>query len=554
MIMLKTEVYEHIKAVFTGLWVKSFEHDDAYLELAEMCDERPNKDWVLCRWDVAHKLRGPDFLLTLPTVKQHELPPGRDDTSRPAERAFDSPQELFFSLPEVAQQLKENYSNCSSLILVLDNFHRLLNTALGTVYIQQIQQLIRDGKRGVRVPGVEGLIQFYLVVLSPDVSIPQELSRQLTVIDHKLPSRGQLWEIVEQVAEEEELPQGEQRSLVLEAAAGLTRMEAENAIALSLVKTNNPETRLGRVDPAIIWDVKSQSLRKSGLLELYEGSASFDDMGGIVEFRDFSTRLLTMSRGTDNPLLLPKGLLLLGVPGSGKSQAARCLATATNRRLFQMDVGSLMSKYVGDSDKNMREALEIVDAMSPCVLFIDEVEKALAGVGDGGDSGVSTRMFGQLLTWLNDHQTDVFTICTSNDISKLPPEFSRAERFDGIFFFDIPTAEERVAIWNIYLRLYGHSDVNMDALVKCSDGWTGAEIRACCRLAAILQDDLLAQSKNIVPVSKIADKTLKELRNWAAGRCRSVRQPGVYFPADKEKKIVTGDDSSNKKRRRTVKA
>jgi len=172
-------------------------------------------------------------------------------------------------------------------------------------------------------------------------------------------------------------------------------------------------------------------------------------------------------------------------------------------------------------------------------------------VSDGGDSGVSSRMFGQLLTWLSDHTADIFTLCTCNNISKLPPEFSRAERFDGIFFFDMLTAEERVAVWEIYLKMFTHAGYNLDALIAASDGWTGAEIRACCRLAALLGRPVAAQMGGIVPVAVLADNTLSELRIWASGRCLSTRKPGLYYWDDSQTPRAPVV-SSTKKRRRTV--
>jgi len=380
--VLSQTVEEHVRAVFTGLWIRSHEHDDAFNELARMCDSRERKDWTILRWDIAHRLRGPGAILRLPVIKRREPPlpvtpggqlPPRANPDNPAEKAYSAPADLLEDLPEIARQVKAAFDNVDALILVMDNFHRLLSTNMGPVYIQQIQELIRIGKSGIEVAGCSSPIRFFLVILSPAADIPIELLRQFAVVDHALPGAEQLWEIVEGVASPEELPVSEEdRAMVLEAATGLTRMEAENAVALSLIRTADPETKLGRVDPGEIWNSKAQCLKKSGLLELYTGTASFDDMGGIAEFRDFATRLLaSVTRSRGNPLLLPKGLLLLGVPGSGKSQAAKCLATASGRRLLQMDIGSLMSKYVGDSDKNMREALDIAGAMAPCILFID---------------------------------------------------------------------------------------------------------------------------------------------------------------------------------------
>jgi SpoVK/Ycf46/Vps4 family AAA+-type ATPase len=192
-----------------------------------------------------------------------------------------------------------------------------------------------------------------------------------------------------------------------------------------------------------------------------------------------------------------------------------------------LDVGALMGSLVGQTESNIRQALKIADAMAPSILFCDEIEKALSGVASSGqtDSGVSARLFGSLLTWLNDHDSDVYFIGTCNDISKLPPEFSRAERFDAIFFLDLPGRQEKDAIWRIYLDQF---ELDRGQKRPADDGWTGAEIKACCRLAALLDLPLVQAAQNIVPVSVTAAESVERLRVWASGRCLSADQPGIF--------------------------
>jgi SpoVK/Ycf46/Vps4 family AAA+-type ATPase len=176
-------------------------------------------------------------------------------------------------------------------------------------------------------------------------------------------------------------------------------------------------------------------------------------------------------------------VLLLSPPGCGKSQFAKALGNEVGRPTLTLDVGGLLGSLVGQSEQNIRQALRIADAMAPAVLYCDELEKALAGVNGSGDSGVSARLFGTLLTWLNDHESDVFFVGTCNDISRLPPEFARAERFDGLFMIDLPGAKEKQAIWRMYLEQYG---LDAQQAKPVHDLWTGAEIKSCCRLAALL--------------------------------------------------------------------
>jgi SpoVK/Ycf46/Vps4 family AAA+-type ATPase len=177
--------------------------------------------------------------------------------------------------------------------------------------------------------------------------------------------------------------------------------------------------------------------------------------------------------------------------------------------------------------------------------MIDELEKAFAGVNGSSDSGVTSRMFGTFLSWLNDRQSDVFVVCTSNDISKLPPEFGRSERFDGVFFIDLPDRQEKDAIWRLYL---GQFEIDLDQRLPEDADWTGAEIKACCRLSALLDVPLVQAAQNVVPVAVTAAESVQRLRQWASGRCLSANQPGIYRCAGVKagsRRKVSRDSSMN---------
>src|SRR4051795_5244089 len=267
-------------------------------------------------------------------------------------------------------------------------------------------------------------------------------------------------------------------------------------------------------------------MKKSGLLTLHRGGESFADLGGLDALKGFTRKALGRRRGS----VRARGVLLLGVPGTGKSAFAKALGNETGRPTLVLDVGSLMGSLVGQTEERTRQALRIVDAMAPAVLFVDEIEKALAGVQSSGqtDSGVSARMLGTMLGWLNDHQSDVFVVATSNDASKLPPEFSRAERWDGIYFIDLPGQREKDAIWRMYLEKFGLAT----SQPRPNDrDWTGAEIRSCCRLAALLDVPLVESALNIVPVAVTGGEAVEKLRNWASGRCLAADRPGIYTRA-----------------------
>lgn len=383
----------------------------------------------------------------------------------------------------------------------MHQFHRFLQ---GTEVVQTTFAQLVAGKQQ----------RTFVVVLSPVVQIPVELEKLFVVIEHRLPNREVLAQIAQQLsADGPAQPPGAKWESVLDAAAGLTRYEAEGAFALSL-------TRHNELRPEVIWEIKAQTLRKNNLLTLHRGSECFSSLGGLSNVKEFCRRALRPGR-----LVRPRGVLLLGVPGTGKSAFARSLGNETGRPTLVLDLGALLGSLVGATEANVRQALRIADAMSPCVLFIDELEKALGGVGSIGDSGVSTRMFGTLLTYLSDHETDVFFVATSNDMSKLPPEFARAERFDGVFFLDLPTGKDKDAIWALYRKHFGIPD----SQVRPDDtSWTGAEIKSCCRLASLLDVPLTQAAQHVVPVAVTAAEQMERLRAWASGRCLDAAAPGVY--------------------------
>jgi ATPase family associated with various cellular activities (AAA) len=474
---LKERLGELVRACFTGIWIESHEHEDAIAEIAALCCE---ESWRLATWDVDAGLR-------------------LQGTEQSVDTATNDPLAAIKSLVAFSGQEQP-------AILVLVNFHRFLQS--GEI-VQALARQISNGKQN----------RTFAVILSPIVQVPAELDKQFMVIEHELPSRVQLAEIARGIATEaEELPTGTEFDRVLDAAAGLTRYEAEGAFSLSLV-------RYGKLQTDVLWEQKSQMLKKSGLLSLHRGHEKFTDLGGLDSLKAFCLRAMRR-QGDANPILRPRGVLLLSPPGCGKSQFAKSLGYETGRPTLTLDIGTLMGSLVGETERNLRQAVRIVDAMAPCVLFVDELEKGLAGAsGSNGDSGVSARLFGGLLTWLNDRTSDVFFVGTCNDISRLPPEFARSERFDSVVFIDLPNAVQRAKIWQLYLPLF-KLDLNQ-ALPDDTD-WTGAEIRACCRLAALLDVPLLAAAQNVVPIARTAGESVEKLRIWASGRCLSADHPGIY--------------------------
>jgi hypothetical protein len=371
---------EYVRAAFSGIYVRSHEHDDAIAEIARLCRDQ---GWSLATWDV-------DRGLTIA---------GRTDGPGSVPGAAD-PLAAIRSLAAMATPE-------GTAILVLRNFHKFMGSA---EVIQAFDSRIAAGKQD----------RTFVVILAPVVQVPVELEKLFVVIEHDLPGRDQLEAIAQGVATEPgELPVEDGLMAVLDASAGLTRVEAENAFSLSLV-------RHGRLAPDVLWEIKAGMLKKSGLLSLHRGGETFADLGGLAALKSFCSRALRPGRPVG---VRAKGVLLLGPPGSGKSAFCKALGCETGRPTLILDVGTLLGSLVGQSEANIRQALRLVDAMSPCVVMVDEVEKALAGSsGPSGDSGVSARLFGTMLSWLNDRTSDSFVVCTANDISRLPPEFARSER------------------------------------------------------------------------------------------------------------------------------
>lgn len=474
--MLKEKLHELISACCTGIWIETLESHEATAEIQQLCTE---EGWQLANWDID---RG--------------LIVGNDDNLAEA------------TDPLAAIKAVNALATPDGVaVLVMNNLHKFISS---TEIIQALQHQLLAGKQNRTI----------VIGLSPTAKIPIELEAMFVVAEHALPNRQQLDEIVRSIATEEgELPDEAKLQVVLDAAAGLTRQEAENAFSLSLV-------RHGSIKPDAIWELKAGMLKKSGLMQLYHGEEDFGSLGGLENLKAFTKRSL-LQTNRENPLKQPRGVLLLGLSGTGKSAFAKCLGRETGRPTLVLDIGALMGSLVGQTEANVRRALKIADAMAPCVLFVDELEKSLSGTSGSGqsDSGVSSRLLGTLLSWMNDHTSSVYLIATCNDISRMPPELSRAERFDAICFLDLPSREQKDAIWRQYLNAF---DLDTEQELPNDHEWTGAEIRSCSRLAALLDVPVKQAAMNVVPVSTTAAESVNQLRDWASGRCLDAEKGGVY--------------------------
>jgi SpoVK/Ycf46/Vps4 family AAA+-type ATPase len=334
------------------------------------------------------------------------------------------------------------------------------------------------------------------------------------------------------------------REAAIDAAVGLAAEEAQNCFARSLVQKR-------RIDPLIIAGEKKRVIARERVLEWYDPlPGGLDAVGGLDVLKGWleSRKSAYSPEARDYGLPSPKGALLVGPSGTGKSLTAKAIATAWGVPLLRLDLGSLKSKYVGESEASLRKALRVIEALGRCVIWLDEVEKALAGATQGGaDGGVSADALGEILNWMQERAGEGFIIATSNDISGLPPEFLRKGRFDEIFWLDLPTFVERDQILKAALRARGRvtfaargdsqADNEWDMLADATDTFTGSEIAAIVPDAMfvafndnkreITTDDLLAAARKVVPLSKTASEKIKALREWAKGRARPATTPEI---------------------------
>jgi SpoVK/Ycf46/Vps4 family AAA+-type ATPase len=278
-------------------------------------------------------------------------------------------------------------------------------------------------------------------------------------------------------------------------------------------------------DPKTITTLKAQMVEKSAALEYSQFTETFKTLGGLDNLKEWTLNRFKGRR----PGLPFRGILLLGVPGTGKSHFAKALGNQVGWPCLSLNMGKVFGSLVGESEAKMRDALKVVDAMAPCVLFLDEIEKGLAGVGGGStDGGTTQRVGGSFLTWLNDHTSEVFVIATCNDYSKLPPEYTRMGRWDAIFFVDNPSPRERLLILGIYCEAFKvKTSPKSIPAPEDLDGYSGAEIRQVAIEAAYNGGDLAGATRFVIPISRSQKDQMDRLREWARPRTIPASKPAV---------------------------
>lgn len=366
-----------------------------------------------------------------------------------------------------------------------------------------------------------------IFILSETTVIPRELENYITVFDIPLPTTSEILTIINEFIADLEIN---------------VEQDTINDIALSFKGLNEFQIKqilnlayqdggcIDKEDKLLILREKEQLIKKSGMLEIVNFSETINDIGGLENLKEWLARKAKVFSNLDKAIKfgvdVPKGIMIIGMPGCGKSLTAKATASLFEIPLVRLDVGRLLGKYVGESEENMRKALKLSEAISPCVLWIDEIEKAFAGVGrDGGGNDVTTRLFGQFLTWMQEKENTVFIVATANDISRMPPEFLRKGRFDELFFVDLPNGEERRKILDIHLkkRKKWNKGIDSIALIKETDGFNGADLEAVVKdtiemafidgKESITTEDLLKSVRDTKSISRTLKDKIKEIKS-----------------------------------------
>jgi len=477
-----------IRARYPLIYVVSFEEGRVEEELSRITNNRKKQ---IYRWSITKGLEMPDST----TLSEFKDP------------------------IKVLEYILQSDANG---IFVLKDYHPYLNEPVVVRKLRDVAHSLKTSLKNV-------------VFISPVLKVPVELEKEVAVIDYNLPNKEEIAEIVKNIASSigdvNKLEISKNPLLfqkVTEAALGLTAEEAENVFAKSLVQT-------GDFDLKIILSEKEQIIRKSGVLEYYHANENMKGVGGLEELKKWLNKrgksFTPEARAFGLPE--PRGILLLGIPGCGKSLTAKAISSMWQLPLLKLDVGKVFSSLVGSSEENVRRAIQTAESIAPSILWLDEMEKGFSGLGSSGqtDGGTTARVFGTFLTWLQEKKTPVFVVATCNDVSQLPPELLRKGRFDEIFFVDLPSKEERKEIFKIHLEKRNRDvkNFNLETLSDFAIGFSGSEIEEIIVSALydafdnneeITQTHIENTIKSMVPLSQTMEEKIKGIREWAKIRAK----------------------------------
>lgn len=504
-----SKIKDMLKAYYPVLYLTSYEYDRTKQKIEGIVNilRTKNKNVRLFNWNCVDGLR---------SIVGDKLSPVKN---RDGEEIIEPEETLKYIL---------NDREPSKDIFVLEDFNNYIEEENVKFYIRSIAEKARHTNS-------------HAIVLSAVYKLPIELEKYVTVLNIPLPDRGDMEKTLGVVERQCKINLTiEMRNRMVDAALGMTSMEADLAFCLAAVKDD-----LGSNAPYTVSSEKEQIIKKSGILDYFPKNESLKDVGGMDILKDwlFKRQKAYEKKARDFGLQEPKGLLLLGVPGCGKSLTAKSIASFWNMPLLRLDIGKVYQGLVGSSEDNIRKAIATAEAVAPCVLWIDEIEKGLNGVQSSGstDGGVTSRIFSTILTWMQEKTSPVFVVATANNINLLPPELLRKGRFDEIFFVDLPTAQERQNIFSIHLQKKGQapSKFPIEFFAKKTEGFNGAEIEECIKeamFAAYVQNPeepkleaahIVEAIENTVPLSTTMREQITNLREWAKTRAKNASEEVV---------------------------
>ncbi|MBR5597409.1 MAG: AAA family ATPase [Lachnospiraceae bacterium] len=431
-----------------------------------------------------------------------------------------------------AQAIDFIAKNGENAIFILKDFHVYFGIDHRPVdfdVVRRLRDILPDLKYAETMKNV--------IFVSPRLVIPEDMQKEISIFDFPLPNENEIRDRLDEMLRENSALQvlldDEGKQQLAKSALGLTLQEAENAFARAIVTRGC----LDKESLKIIFEEKNQVIKKTGILEFIQSDLSVEDIGGLENLKKWLQKRNNSwsSSAKKYNIPSPKGVLITGVPGCGKSLTAKAMSAMWTLPLLKLDLGKIFSGLVGSSEENMRRALSTAEAIAPSILWVDEIEKGLSGVtGSNGDSGTSSRVFGTFLTWMQEKDAPVFVVATANNIQGLPPELLRKGRFDEIFFVDLPTRRERKEIFDLHLKRRLNNDyigqnltLNDDLLNRLAEqteGFVGAEVEQAVISALyeaffnnrpLLERDLSESIVNTVPLSVTQKEQILALRQWA---------------------------------------
>jgi len=427
-------------------------------------------------------------------------------------------------------------------VYLMDDFHLQFADRLRLpMYISQIRKIFSLGKQ----------VNKHLIFISPIPELPIEIRDLVVIIEFKLPSKQELIDFIKNETEEKgcsiKLKEIEQAA---EAASSMTINETENAVSVALALSSGKA-----VSKDIIFNEKIQAVKRSGLLEIVKTDYGLEAVGGLQHLKDeimeVGKAFTERKKAEQYGLPMPKGCLVIGASGCGKSLIAKVIAKEFKIPLFRLDVGRLFGGIVGKSESNTREVFKLIEALAPCVVLFDEIEKMFAGLHSSGDSGVASRMIGNFLYFMQEKTVPAYFVATANNIDVLPPELLRAGRWDAVWFVDLPSLSERSEIFRIHIeqtKRKSHAYAPLDELAAISEHFTGAEIENAIKIAMFkafyksveyTKEHIISAIKETVPLYNLKKEEIVALRTWAKDRAkRANADVEIIKPVKKTKRNI----------------